>query len=124
MAQRSSEAVQAIVAAWSGSVEPLVGLLADHVEWWDIGLAEPHGGPAAADHLRRRVGDGVVADVHDVLANDEHIVALIHATATKGTHTFSYSIAEVYHVDAEGHVTKRQAFAPDTAVIAEFFGPG
>ena len=59
-------------------------------------------------------------DVHDVFANSEHLVALIHAEAGP----FSYSTAEVYHFADNGLISKRQAFAHDTARIAEFFSSG
>ena len=123
MSDRSDVPVaRAIRARWSGIADELVGFLADDVEWWEIGFTEPiRGKTGATDHLRKNTDIEIAADVHDVLANDEHIVALIHAKASKAGSAFTYSIAEVYHVNASGRITKRQAFAPNTYPIARFF---
>jgi ketosteroid isomerase-like protein len=116
-------ATQAIVALWSGEPDGLVASLAEDVAWWEIGLAEAICGRAeVALHLHRTTDVDVSADVHDVLANEEHIVTLIHASATRSGRAFDYSFAEVYHVNERGQITKRQAFAPDTRPIVEFFG--
>ena len=62
----------------------------------------------------------VTADLHDLFANDEHLVALIHAVAERQGSRLEYSAAEVYHL-WEGLITKRQAFANNTEEIRAFF---
>ena len=55
------------------------------------------------------------------MANDDHVIALMNVTATKGEETFRYRTAEIYHVNSEGHVTQRWAFSDDTQAIVDFF---
>ncbi|MEA2537134.1 MAG: hypothetical protein QOF11_1368, partial [Chloroflexota bacterium] len=59
--------------------------------------------------------------LHDVVANDDHTVALAEATATRGDQTFTYRVAEIYHIK-NGKVAARWAFSDDTAAINDFFG--
>jgi ketosteroid isomerase-like protein len=59
-------------------------------------------------------------DLHDVIANDEHMVALVNTTVERGGKTFSYRTAEIYHVK-DGKITHRWAFSDDTAAINAFF---
>ena len=92
--------------------------------WHEIGRAEPRRGKAA---LRAAGPDGGAADyhvtgtLHDVLANDDHTIALVDATATRDGKTLSYRTAEIYHV-RDGKIIERWAFSDDTAAITAFFG--
>ncbi len=104
------------------SGERLAGFLADDVVWWQIGSTEPlHGKKAVIDSM-----SGIPAevdfnvDIHDVVSNDEHLVALIVATVGTGDQSFVYRTAEVCHV-ADGKITERWAFSDDTQRIDEFF---
>ena len=91
--------------------------------WWDTGIDTPLVGRAAvAKRLRELAALRIQAEIHDVFANSEHLVALIHAHAQGTEGPFSYSTAEVYHLTDEGLISKRQAFAHDTSRIADFFG--
>jgi len=104
----------------SRDTSALEQLVADDVVWHAIGLAEPMRGKAG---LRSAMGDvdyEITATVHDVLANDDHAVALIDATATRGGRTFKYRTAEIYHI-RDGQISERWAFSDDTAAIVEFF---
>jgi uncharacterized protein len=98
-------------------------ILAEDVEWYEIGRDEPTRGREA---LRRRYQQSVddfeiKTDMHDVLANDKHSVQLINVTATRGDKTLQYRTAEIYHMK-DGKITARWAFSDDTARIVEFFG--
>ena len=62
----------------------------------------------------------MTGDTHDVVGNDDHTVALLSATATRGGKSFSYRVAEIYHL-RDGKITERWAFSDDTAAIAAFF---
>jgi ketosteroid isomerase-like protein len=108
----------------SGDMQRLTDILADDVEWFEIGRDEPIRG---RDALATRYGMGgpppdfeITAKLHDVVANDDHTIALVTATATRGDKTLTYRTAEIMHVK-DGNVTTRWAFSDDTARINEFF---
>jgi ketosteroid isomerase-like protein len=98
-------------------------VLADDVEWHEIGRAEPtRGKEALGKRYEESFGDYEIdADVHDVMANDEHAVQLMDVTARRGDKTLDYRTAEIYHMK-DGKITARWAFSDDTARIVEFFG--
>jgi ketosteroid isomerase-like protein len=107
----------------SGDAQGLIDRIDDNVEWHEIGRAEPLRGKAA---LGARFAGGageytIQGKLHDVVANDDHTVALAEATATRGDQTFTYRVAEIYHIK-NGKVTARWAFSDDTAAINDFFG--
>jgi ketosteroid isomerase-like protein len=112
----------AIEAMSQGDLQRLDSLIADDVVWHYIGGSEPLRGK---DQLRA-MGPGsdrdyeITATVHDVLGTDDHAVALVEATATRGGRTFTYRTAEICHV-RDGKVTERWAFSDDTGAIAAFF---
>lgn len=96
--------------------------LADDVAWHYIGGTEPIRGKEAVlgmfDAGRRDFE--IRTEIHDVVANDEHGVALVTATATRGGRTLVYRTAEIVHV-RDGRITERWAFSDDTAAITAFF---
>lgn len=113
---------RSLEALYRGDLQALVDSLDDDVEWYEIGRAEPTRGKAA---LAQRFGGGVsdaqfTGSVHDVVANDDHTVALVQTTATRGDRSLTYRTAEIMHV-RDGKVTARWAFSDDTAAINEFF---
>jgi ketosteroid isomerase-like protein len=106
-----------------GDVQAMADMLADDVEWHEIGRAEPIRGKAALAALYSGPPEpdaDITTEVHDVVANDEHAIALVTATARRGSRSFTYRTAEIYHV-RDGKVTARWAFSDDTAAIREFF---
>ena len=62
------------------------------------------------------------AELHDVVANDDHLIALLDVTVSKGDETINYRTAEIHHVNADGQITQRWAFSDDTQAIIDFFG--
>lgn len=106
----------------SGEMDSVSSLIADDIVWHSIGLDEPLRGAdaLAASALSFPEGIEVIAEIHDVVANDEHVVGLIAATATVGDQTFEYRTAEILHF-RDGKVSERWAFSDDTARITEFF---
>ena len=107
---------------FEGEIEDYANGIDDDVEWWEIGRDQPIIGKAALlAHMEEQAGlwdiDG---SVHDVVANDEHAVALLNATGKRDGRTLDYKVAEIYHI-RDGKVTHRWAFSDDTAAIAEFF---
>jgi len=108
----------------NGDMTAQMDLLADDVVWHEIGRDEPIRGKEA---LMARFGEApeggsIRVDAHDVVANDEHTIALVTATATMGDQSLTYRTAEICHV-RDGKVTERWAFSDDTERINRFFAP-
>jgi hypothetical protein len=94
-------------------VEAMAAGIADDIEWWEIGRSEPiRGKQALMERMQDMADVSITVDLHDVVANDEHLIALVYRTA------------EIHHVDADGKLTHRWAFSDDTAAIIDFFGRG
>ena len=107
----------------TGDLMSLGDLLADDVVWHEIGRDEPlHGKQALVERFSSMPeGASIQVETHDVLANDEHAVQLVTATATLGDRSFTYRTAEIYHM-RDGKITERWAFSDDTERINQFFG--
>jgi ketosteroid isomerase-like protein len=110
----------------SGDTSAMADMIADDIEWHEIGRSEPIVGKEA---LAARFGMGgggtpppyeITGELHDVLANDDHTVALASAHATKDGRTFDYRVTEIYHIK-DGKITARWAFSDDTKAINDFF---
>ncbi len=113
---------EALEAMNAGQIEAMSEYIADDVVWHYIGGSEPLRGK---DALLGAFGPGntdweITTETHDVIANDDHVIALVKATATRGVKTLVYHTAEIAHVK-DGKVTERWAFADDTAAIVDFF---
>jgi hypothetical protein len=113
---------RALDSLGSGDMQGIADALSDDVVWHEIGSPEPVHGKAA---LAARMGDAgadftITASTHDVVANDEHAIALVNATATRGGRTLDYRTAEIFHI-RDGRVVERWAFSDDTAAITAFF---
>ena len=96
--------------------------MADDIVWHEIGRTEPRRGK---DELRAAMMEGagdyaIAYAIHDVVANDDHAIALGSATATRGDQTLEYRTAEIFHI-RDGKAVERWAFSDDTAAIAAFF---
>lgn len=109
-------------AVESGDFSSYADNIADDVEWWEIGSDQPiRGKGALMERMQEMMGQGTIdLDLHDVIANDEHMVALVNATVERNGRTLNYRTAEIYHV-RDGKITHRWAFSDDTAAINEFF---
>jgi uncharacterized protein len=125
--KRASDAAVAVVrqlldAFNRSDMEAAAALISDDVEWHEIGRADPIRGKAAlAERFSGSMPEWqITTDVHDVLADEEHAIALVTAKAAMGGTSFTYRTAEIYHV-RDGKITARWAFSDDTARINEFF---
>ena len=116
LVRRATDAMNA------GDMQAMADLMADDVEWHEIGATEPvRGKQALADRMMGGSRDWeVTGELHDVVANDDHVVALVSAHATRNGKTLDYRTAEIMHVK-DGKITARWAFSDDTAAINEFF---
>ena len=106
-----------------GEIQQFADIVADDVVWHQIGEPEVvHGKQARAASMpgEGQVDWEITADVHDVIANDEHTIALVNATGRRGGKTLEYRTAEIVHF-RDGKITERWAFSNDTAAIAKFF---
>ena len=106
----------------AGDMFVMADSIADDIEWWEIGALEPVCGKAALVERMQWFGDyEITTELHDVIANDDHLIALLSVTATKGGETLDYRTAEIHHVNAAGQITQRWAFSDDTQAIIDFF---
>jgi len=96
--------------------------MADDIVWHEIGRAEPRRGKAELRAaMMEGVRDGTISyEVHDVIANGDHAIAIGTATATRGDRTLRYRTAEIFHI-RDGKAVERWAFSDDTAAIVAFF---
>ncbi len=105
----------------AGDMAAMNDYVADDIEWWYIGGDKPARGKQALMEMYAALSDGEIkVDLHDVIANDEHLVALVNATATRNGKTLKYRTAEIHHVK-DGKITHRWAFSDDTEAIIKFF---
>lgn len=95
--------------------------MADDIVWHEIGRAEPRRGKDELRATMTEAGDVTIKyEVHDVVGNDDHTIALGTATATRHGKTFEYRTAEIFHI-RDGKAVERWAFSDDTAAIVAFF---
>ncbi len=95
-----------------GDGQALAELMADEVTWHVT-----DGGPLSGSYhgrhdvlgflasLARETGGTFRLDVHDVLANDEHVVALGTLSASRGSRSIEIPVANVIHIRA-GKITE------------------
>jgi ketosteroid isomerase-like protein len=105
----------------SGDVDSFRQMLAPDVVWHTIGGDTMHGADAVADSMSGLSGLDFELILHDVVANDDHVIGLVDEGVTAGDKGFSYRTAEVHHVDGEGRITERWSFSDDTQAITDFF---
>jgi ketosteroid isomerase-like protein len=123
--QRSRRAYEAF---GKGDMATVGELLADDVVWHVGGS-----GPLTGDYkgkdavfgffgkLMEITGGTFKLEVHDILANDEHSVTLVRATAEKNGKKFEDNAVHITHPDSEGRVKEFWAFQENQAAADEFF---
>jgi ketosteroid isomerase-like protein len=96
---------KAYAALDSRDWDTLRGLLAPDIEWHSPGrhsLSGDHHGPDAVLRFLSGVhdltGGTFRVDIHDVLANDEHVVVLTRIHAERDTQSVHDNHAQVFHV--------------------------
>ena len=107
----------------TGDMMKMMDLLSDDIVWHEIGRDEPIRGKQALQERFAGMPEGgsITTQTHDIVANDEHCIQLVTATATMGDQSLVYRTAEIYHM-RNGKVTERWAFSDDTERINAFFG--
>jgi ketosteroid isomerase-like protein len=107
----------------TGDIATLADKISDGIVWHEIGNPEPVRGKEA---LAARFASAdetwgeITGSVHDIVGNDDHVIALVEAQVTRGDKFLSYRTAEIFHV-RDGKIAERWAFSDDTATIADFF---
>ena len=106
----------------AGDPQEYGAMLADDIVWHQIGDRTLHGTEELAAAMPSPdSGESITTEVHDVIANDEHVIALVEAHATRADgRTLDYRTAEIAHV-RDGKITERWAFSDDTQRISDFF---
>lgn len=113
---------QALETLSRGDMQAVTAMIADDVEWHEIGRSEPRVGKAALMAAMTGLDDYTFSgSLHDVVANDEHTIALVETTVSRGDRSLTYRTAEIFHV-RDGKIVERWAFSDDTAAITGFFG--
>lgn len=110
--------VEAYIA---GDPETAMASIADDVVWHYIGSDEPLRGKAqVAERGPGSFDAEITAELHDVLASDDHAVVMLKVHAERHSKTLDYDVVEVYHIE-NGKMVERWALSQDTARIAAFF---
>jgi ketosteroid isomerase-like protein len=120
----NAETFRAAVEAFNaGDPSHMVEAMSDDIVWHEIGRADAiRGKQNLIDQMSSEMGSWEIqATLHDVVSNDEHLIALVDAVATRDGKTLAYRTAEIHHIDADGKITERWAFSDDTAAIVDFF---
>jgi ketosteroid isomerase-like protein len=110
-----------------GGTDWAADALADDIVWHVPGRganAGAHRGKEAVLAFFNRVIPDLEVfkiEVHDVLADDRHAVALVHYEHRRGGRTFSQLGAEVFHLDEGRKITAFWALIDDTEAFDEFF---
>ncbi len=111
----------------SGDVATMNQLFAEDVVWHLPGnnqLSGVHRGRDAVFAIFAKTtqlsGGTFKIELHDVLANDEHAVALTRATASREGKQYNSLDTDVYHMSG-GKVTEFWSFAEDQRLTDEFW---
>lgn len=105
-----------------GDVATLAALLDDDIVWHAPGNSPYAGTFTGKDETMQRMAlmaqEGVVwgFDVHDVVGNDEHVVALIDATISKGDASARVPQIQIMHV-RDGKMTEFWGYNEDQASV-------
>ena len=105
-----------------GDIEGYGATLSDDIVWHQIGAPTLNGKDAMRENMPAPdAGWSITTEVHDIVANDDHVVALVTAHATRPDgQKLDYRTTEIVHV-RDGKVTERWAFSDDTQKIIDFF---
>jgi ketosteroid isomerase-like protein len=112
---------RSLAALESGELPDMGEFLAEDVEWHQIGGKTVKGLETLAAEMGGMGDVDFKLEVHDVVGNDDHVVALVVAHVKADELEITYRTAEVYHV-VDGKITERWAMSDDTEAINRFFG--
>lgn len=111
-----------------GDMATLNELMTDDTVWHIGGqtpLSGDYRGRQAVFGFFQRVmelsGGTFKLEVHDVLANDDHVVALVTERAERHGKTLTSRAAHITHVDGEGRTKEFWAFFDDMRAVDDFW---
>jgi hypothetical protein len=112
----------------SGDMATLNELFADDIVWHARGRSQLAGDFRGKEAVLRTfqktfelTGGTFKLEIHDVLANDTHVVVLVHATAEREGKKLDDNSVQVFHV-ADGKVTEQWLQPGDAYASDEFWG--
>ncbi len=110
-----------------GDLETMSALMADDIVWHSGGnniLSGDYEGKEAVfglfAKLAQETGGSFRNQIHDMLANDDHGVALVSATAERGGRSLESRAVHIFHMQ-DGKMTEFWAFFDDQAAVDEFW---
>jgi hypothetical protein len=110
-----------------GDLAAVSDLLSDDIVWHSGGnniLSGDYEGKEAVlgffGQLMQETGGSFNNDIHDMLANDDHGVALVTVSATRGNESFEGSVVHVFHM-RDDKMTEFWAFPEDQSLYDEFW---
>lgn len=113
----------------AGDISSLGNLMSDDIVWHHPGkssFAGDYRGPneviAFFMKLVQATGGTFKTETHDVVGNDEHVVALVRLTGELDGRSIDMNAANVFHADAEGRITERWLMVDDLAAFDAFWG--
>lgn len=119
---------RAYEAFGKGDMQTMDELLADDVRWYvsgDSAVSGTYEGKQAVFGFFQQLGEGsggtFSLDIHDIVANDNHTVALVKAHGEREGRQIDDNAIHVMHVE-DGKVASFWAFAWDQQAQKEFWG--
>lgn len=111
----------------AGDLAAVGDLLSEDIVWHSGGanvLTGDYKGKEAVlgffELLMRESGGSFRNDIHDMLANDEHGVALVINSATRGGKSFEGRVVHIFHM-SDGKMTEFWAIPEDQSRYDEFW---
>jgi uncharacterized protein len=112
----------------NGDMQTLNELFADDIVWHSPGRNPLSGDFKGKDQvfqlfarLAEVTGGTFRQELHDVMANDEHVVALAEVTAQREGKSFHDRSVNLFHI-SDGKVTEFWLYPGDQYAADEFFG--
>ncbi len=124
----ASIARTAIAAFSAGDLPAMLALVDDDVVWHAPGMnrfsGKFEGKPAVIDRFTRMAEAGIVTalDIHDVVGNDDHVVALVNATVTSADgRSYRTPQVQAMHI-RDGRCVEFWGMNQDQAAMDEILG--
>jgi ketosteroid isomerase-like protein len=122
------QAKRAYEAFGTGDMATVSELMTDDIVW-HVGGNNPLSGEYKGKdavfgffgQLMQLTGGSFKLEIHDILANDEHTVVLVHSSAERNGKKLDSKAVHVTHADPQGRVKEFWAFEEDSAAADAFF---